>query len=67
MKIFNLFKLHYLFEKFFNIVIFHKDDECGKELDDVEQYSLELFLKYLFDLKENVLKPIIKDEFQWNK
>lgn len=45
MKIFNLFKLYYLFEKFFNIVIFHKDDECGKELDDEEQYSLKLFQK----------------------
>ena len=67
MKIFNLFKLHYLFENFFNIVIFHKDDGCETELDDEEQYSLELFLKYLFDLKENVFKPIIKDEFQWNK
>lgn len=46
MKIFNLFKLYYLFEKIFNRDnIFRKDDECGKELDDEEQYSLKLFQK----------------------
>lgn len=53
-----------MFKQIFNIIIFHKDDECGKELDDVEQYSLELFLKYLPDLKGKICKPIIKDEFQ---
>ncbi|QII72392.1 MULTISPECIES: hypothetical protein [Apibacter] len=56
-----------MFKQIFNIIIFHKDDGCETELDDEEQYSLKLFLKYLFDLKENVFKPIIKDEFQWNK
>lgn len=34
-----------MFKQIFNIIIFRKDDECGKELDDEEQYSLKLFQK----------------------
>lgn len=56
-----------MFKQIFNIIIFHKDDGCETELDDEEQYSLKLFLKYLSDLNGKVYKPIIKDEFQWNK
>lgn len=54
-----------MFEKIFDRDnIFRKDNGCGKELDDVKQYSLDLFLKYLSDLKGKIYKPIIKDEFQ---
>lgn len=52
-----------MFKQIFNIIIFHKDDGFGKELVDVKQYSLDLFLKYLSDLNRKVYKLIIKDEF----
>lgn len=39
-----------MFKQIFNIIIFHKDYECGTKLVDLKQYSLELFLKYLSDL-----------------
>ncbi len=56
-----------MFKQIFNIIIFYKDYVCGTKLVDLKQYSLDLFLKYLSDLNGKVYKPIIKDEFQWNK
>lgn len=52
-----------MFKHIFNIIIFHKDDECGTKLVDVKQYSLYLFLKYLSDINGKVYKLIIKYEF----
>lgn len=68
-----------MFEQTFNNIdnILRKDDGCGTELDYVEQSSWVLFLKYLYDLEQaksldaalkgETYKPIIKEEFQWNK
>ena len=68
-----------MFEQTFNNIdnILRKDDGCGTELDYVEQSSWVLFLKYLYDLekaksidaqlKGEVYKPIIKDEYRWDK
>jgi type I restriction enzyme M protein len=66
-----------MFEQTFKNIdeILHKDAGCGSELDDVEQTSLILFIKYLDDLEQDRATaaeltgknytPIINEAYRW--
>ena len=68
-----------MFEQTFKNIddILHKDAGCSREVDDVEQTSWVLFLKYLDDLEKDKqtkadlsgkeYTPIISKEYKWEK